>query len=136
MRRPAAQTGARAIRTSASSGSRGGTTPASLRHRTPCPPLVAPNLPERERAAVPPIYLGAVSLSHVDLPGRQIVSQRMFHADELAFRTGDRVSASGSLLHPGLDPKGVGLLGRAPGLIGQAGFGLLSRGPTGYRPNR
>ncbi len=46
------------------------------------------------------IYLGAVSLFHVEVPGLgQIVSQRMSHEDESAFRTGDQVSASWELAH-------------------------------------
>ena len=46
------------------------------------------------------IYLGAMSLFHVDIPGLgQLVSQRMSHEDESAYRTGDRVSASWELAH-------------------------------------
>ena len=46
------------------------------------------------------IYLGAVSLFHLDVPGLgQIVSQRMSHEDESAFRTGERVSASWEPAH-------------------------------------
>ena len=46
------------------------------------------------------IYLGAMSLFHVDVPGLgQLVSQRMSHEDESAFQTGDRVSASWELAH-------------------------------------
>ena len=46
------------------------------------------------------IYLGAVSLFHLDVPGLgRIVSQRMSHEDESAFQTGDRVSASWEPAH-------------------------------------
>ena len=46
------------------------------------------------------IYLGAMSLFHVDVPGLgRLVSQRMSHEDESAFQTGDRVSASWELAH-------------------------------------
>ena len=46
------------------------------------------------------IYLGAVSLFHLDVPGLgQIVSQRMSHEEESAFQVGDRVSASWEPAH-------------------------------------
>ena len=46
------------------------------------------------------IYLGAVSLFHLEVPGLgQIVSQRMSHEDESSFRTGERVSASWEPAH-------------------------------------
>ena len=46
------------------------------------------------------IYLGAVSLFHLDIPDLgQLVSQRMSHEDESAFQTGDRVSASWEPAH-------------------------------------
>ena len=46
------------------------------------------------------IYLGAVSLFHLDVEGLgQIVSQRMSHEDESAFQAGDRVSASWEPAH-------------------------------------
>ena len=46
------------------------------------------------------IYLGAVSLFHLDVPGLgKIVSQRMSHEEESAFRVGDRVSASWEPAH-------------------------------------
>ena len=46
------------------------------------------------------IYLGAVSLFHLDVPGLgRIVSQRMSHEDESAFQTDDRVSVSWEPAH-------------------------------------
>ena len=46
------------------------------------------------------IYLGAVSLFHLDVAGLgRIVSQRMSHEEESAFQTGDRVSASWEPAH-------------------------------------
>ena len=46
------------------------------------------------------IYLGAVSLFHLDVPGfGRLVSQRMSHEEESAFQTGDRVSASWEPVH-------------------------------------
>ncbi|MDE0286984.1 MAG: TOBE domain-containing protein [bacterium] len=46
------------------------------------------------------IYLGAVSLFHLDIPGLgQLVSQRMSHEQESAFQTGDPVSASWEPAH-------------------------------------
>ena len=46
------------------------------------------------------IYLGAVSLFHLDVPGLgRLVSQRMSHEEESAFRTGDRVAASWEPAH-------------------------------------
>ena len=46
------------------------------------------------------IYLGAVSLFHLDIPGLgQIVSQRMSHEEESSFQVGDQVSASWEPVH-------------------------------------
>ena len=46
------------------------------------------------------IYLGSVSLFHLDVPGLgQLVSQRMSHEEESAFQTGDPVSASWEPAH-------------------------------------
>ena len=46
------------------------------------------------------IYLGAVSLFHLEVPGLgRLVSQRMSHEDESAFEVGDRVSASWEAAH-------------------------------------
>ena len=46
------------------------------------------------------IYLGAVSLFHLDVAGLgRIVSQRMSHDEESAFKTGDKVSASWEPAH-------------------------------------
>ena len=46
------------------------------------------------------IYLGAVSLFHLDIPGLgQLVSQRMSHEEESAFQAGDPVSASWEPAH-------------------------------------
>ena len=46
------------------------------------------------------IYLGAVSLFHLDIPGLgRLVSQRMSHEEESAFQSGDQVSASWEPAH-------------------------------------
>ncbi len=46
------------------------------------------------------IYLGAVSLFHLGVPGLdRLVSQRMSHEEESAFQVGDRVSASWESVH-------------------------------------
>ena len=80
------------------------------------------------------IYLGAVSLFHLDVEGLgQIVSQRMSHEDESASQDGDRMSASWEPAHTLVLEVNPGCLKSAaadrPGmsLVGHIISGMLPR---------